>query len=254
MAKEMYDKMEFFNSYFGRASEKTIILEEFKKRFSNPSKSKVSVLDLGCHDGTLISKLFNVVQEELKQGVILTGVEPSSEAIKSFSKRSFGPIDVELNLHTLTAESYLESVNDKINYDWVLASQCLYWTQNLESTISKIIKKGSKSLIVLRGHYGIYQIQSEFKNLLGNKNEKLYTSDDIDLVLKALKTDFERQDFQTSIEIPDSSSVEFIWLMSFFLQTTEDRFSSDDISRIKSYLNKLGNPIRHDVSFFWVGL
>lgn len=254
MAKAMYDKVEFFKSYFARASEKRLILEEFKKRFSNPSEAVVSVLDLGCHDGTLIGKLFDVVQEELKQGVVLTGVEPSSDAIKSLSKKTFGPIDVELKLHTLTAESYFDSVADRTKYDWVLASQCLYWVQNLEDIVSKIITRGSKSLIVLRGHYGIFQIQSEFKKLLGNKNEKLYTADDIERALKTLNADFERQNFQTSIDIPNSSSLEFLWLVSFFLQTTEDRLSSGDLSRVKQYLNKLGNPIRHDVSFFWVGL
>lgn len=51
----MYDSSEFFKTYFAKASEKSILIDLMSTRFSPPSQ-ELNILDLGCHDGTLIKK------------------------------------------------------------------------------------------------------------------------------------------------------------------------------------------------------
>lgn len=247
----MYEKVNFFRSYFSIATEKKIVLAEFVKRFSNPSESRVSVLDLGCHDGMLINKLLNEVCSSLKKGVSITAVDPSFSAIQEFSKRSFKEYGAKLSLHNLSAEDYFEKHKSTKQFDWVIASHCLYWSKDLQKTVKDIVESGKKGLIVLRGSYGIYQIQKQFKHLIGNPDEQLYEADNIEDCLIALSAKHNRQDFQTSIEMPSYNQKEFIWLLSFFLQTTEEKLDPESISKIAKYLVKLGNPLRHDVSFFW---
>jgi len=96
-------------------------------------------------------------------------------------------------------------------------------------------------------------ISNKFSDLLGNKNERLYTADDIQHAFDANKTVVDVETHQTRIEIPDFDSDKFKWLVSFFLQTTGGAIQEPDWEKIRSFIKELGTPIRHDVSFFWFG-
>ena len=209
-------------------------------------------MDLGSHDGALIQRLLEAAKSELKNGANIVATDPSAEAIKVFSERSFEGIEIERELHSLTTEDYFANEHNDRKFDWVFSSHSLYWTKDLNQTVANIVAAGKKALIVLRGLHGIYQLQNQFKELLGNADEKLYTSDNIQSALVAIDANFERQDFQTKIEVPSFDDKEFLWLVSFFLQTKEEKLSSNSIQDIKDYVAELGMPLRHDVSFFWI--
>jgi SAM-dependent methyltransferase len=248
----MYDSNEYFKAYFDKASEKALLIDLMQERF-NPPKDELSILDLGCHDGALIKKIINTYTSRMPRKVAITGVEPSSQALLKYKKNQFN-IPVQTNTFDGTAEHFFIKKQKNDNYNWVIASQCLYWTLDLASVIQDIADCGDSALIVLRGKRGIYEIQSRFKDYIGNPNEQFYTAEDIELALIKLNIPFEKQIKTTFIELPRQGSQEMKWLIAFFLQQNHNQLSHGAWQEVESWLLSKGTEkIAHNVCFFWLG-
>ncbi|QLZ70587.1 hypothetical protein FOLKNPGA_03401 [Legionella sp. PC1000] len=248
----MYDSSEFFKTYFANASEKSILINLMRTRFS-PSSHQLNILDLGCHDGALIKKIIDTYACRMPAKVTITGVEPSGDALLEYSKNQFS-IPVQMNTFAGTAESYFLKHPGDEYFDWVIASQCLYWSLDLPYMVRKIAECGESGLIVLRGRRGIYEIQSHFKAYIGNQNEQFYTADDIESALLNLHIPFEKEIKTTSIQLPDQGSLEMKWLIAFFLQQNKKAINSDICQEVESWiLAKNSKKMAHDVCFFWLG-
>jgi len=245
----MYDKTEFFKTYFQNAGEKDLIVTSLKNKF-NQFSDTLSILDLGCHDGALINRILDCYQDDIRARVNLTGVDPSAVAINEFMQNNYKK-EWMIQGYACTAEAYFNDHADV--YDWVLASQCLYWSTNLPEIVNRINKAGVSGLIVFRGKKGIYEVQSKFRKLLGNKAEKLYTADDIEAVLRLNNINYRREDHTTMIKLPDPASQEMRWLIAFFLQTEDCELADDDFDEVINAINVSDNQMRHDVSLFWLG-
>ncbi|MDR3443085.1 MAG: class I SAM-dependent methyltransferase [Legionella sp.] len=248
----MYDSSEFFKTYFAKASEKSIIIDLMSTRFS-PSSHDLKILDLGCHDGTLIKKIIDAYVRRMPSKVTITGVEPSLDALLKYAKTQF-TIPVQTNTFVGTAESYFLKNPEHEHFNWVIASQCLYWSWDLSYIVRKIADAGESGLIVLRGHRGIYEIQSRFKDYIGNPNEQFYTADDIESALLNQNIPFAKEVKTTSILLPSQGSIEMKWLITFFLQQDKKEINSDIFQEVESWiLAKTSEKITHDVCFFWLG-
>ena len=247
---QMYDRVEFFNAYFRNASEKQLFLDSFTRRAKDKINSELSILDLGSHDGSLVLRVLESVNASKNVGINLTAVDPSSAALENFSKKNI-PKNVSLNCYPATAEEYLSKCNRQ--FDWVIASHCLYWTENLGEVLRRITSCSNSGVIVLRGHKGIHEIQSKFRQLLGNEKERLYQADDIESELYLIKVPFEREDITSHIEIPDLDSREFRWMASFFLQSDETALVENNYKDIFRFVTQRGTKFQHDISFFWFG-
>ncbi len=246
---EMYDKLEFFRTYFAKASEKRVFLESLSSKLGKLPEN-VSILDLGCHDGALMERILSQNTDRLPRNLRIVGVDPSGEALKRFHERKLPP-SISLETFAGTTESYLESCKE--SFDWVISSHSLYWSANLQEVLKAISDSARSGVVVFRGERGICEIQSEFSKLLGNPAERLYDSSDIENALSTVGVPFEKENHQTEIAIPDEKSKEFRWLASFFLQTNDESLSEAEFSRVHDFVRSRGNPFRHDVSFFWLG-
>ncbi|WP_392537289.1 class I SAM-dependent methyltransferase [Legionella sp. 227] len=248
----MYDNSEFFKTYFANASEKTILIDLISTRFSH-SSSELNILDLGCHDGKLIKKIIDAYASKMPAKVSITGVEPSADALLEYSKNQFS-IPVQINTFVGTAESYFLKHPCNQYFNWVIASQCLYWSLDLPYIVKKIADAGESGLIVLRGRLGIYEIQARFKDYIGNQNEQFYTADDIESTLRDLNIPFEKEVKTTSILLPSQGSMEMKWLIAFFLQWDKKNINSDILQEVESWiLEKNAEKMTHEVCFFWLG-
>lgn len=188
---------------------KLIFLEHFDKRFSNPAGKEVSFLDLGCHDGHLMLQIMDRIKDRLPKEIYIAGVDPSSSAIEEFSRKKISR-NIHLNLHTQTAEDFFKNRDSLLKFDWTIASHCLYWSKHLESVLYKIVSLSDQAVIVLRNQFGIFQIQSQFRKLLGSPDEQLYTADNIQAVLDKLHCNYRRENYETKIDLPDENSKEFL--------------------------------------------
>lgn len=104
----------------------------------------------------------------------------------------------------------------------------------------------------IKGHRGIYEIQSRFKAYIGNRNEQFYTAVDIESALLHLNIPFEKEIKTTFIQLPPQGSVEMKWLIAF-LQQDEENISNNIVQEVESWiLAKTSDKMAHDVSF-WLG-
>lgn len=246
----MYDKCQFFKTYFSNASEKSILIKLLGKRFHPPSHT-ANILDLGCHDGALMKSIVNAYAERLPEKLVITGVDPSLQAIKEYAKADF-PIPAQTNTFTGTAEEYFDISSN--HFDWIFASQCLYWSPDLSKIIKQIHEAGDSSLIVIRGCHGIYEIQSQFRHYIGNHLEKFYTDKDIEKALISQNILFQKESLSTSIRLPDKDSIELKWLILFFLQMDEQSLSDELFSEVQDWItSRTSGSIHHEVHFFWLG-
>ncbi|MCE3045621.1 class I SAM-dependent methyltransferase [Legionella sp. 16cNR16C] len=246
----IYDKREFFKTYFANASEKSLLVDLMRPRF-NPSSDEMNILDLGCHDGSLIKKIIDAHTHHLPAKVSITGVEPSFDALSEYPKHPF-PISVQVNTFAGTAEDYFLKHPGDGGFDWVIASQCLYWSFDLPFILGKIAEAGESGLIVLRGQRGIYEIQSNFRDYIGNPEEQFYTADDIESALLHLNIPFEKEVKSTFIMLPEPGSIEMQWLIAFILQQAQ--VNTAIRQEVESWiLAKSSEKITHDVCFFWLG-
>lgn len=247
----MYDKTEFFKSYMSRATEKKILVKAMGRRL-NPLRHTSKILDLGCHDGTLMRTIVDHYKNRIPNQVKIVSVDPSEMAIQELLAHDFTK-EYSVEAIVDTAENYF--LNQKEYFDWIIASQCLYWSPKLELIISQIHKNSESSLIVLRGKKGIFEIQSQFKEALGNKQEQLYTADDIEHALIAQNIPFNKECHQSFIELPNQDEPVFNWLIAFFLQNDESKIAPELMTDVKRFITQksINNTLQHDVVFFWLG-
>lgn len=247
----MYNKIEFFQSYFARASEKKLVVDSLAPRL-NQISDDFHMLDLGCHDGALIKSIFEQYQSATSPSIKITAVDPSETAIAELANSEFAS-RYHVSTYAGTAESYFD--NHHTHFDWILASQCLYWSKNLSHIIRQIHQASDSALIVLRGKKGIYDIQHRFKSHLGNAQEQLYTAEDIEKTLIALDIAYKRVNHTTHITLPEPDTEAFNWLTGFFLQNENIEDDVDALTEIKKYIlqHTIHGSLEHEVAFFWLG-
>jgi|SRR5579871_315608 len=245
---KMYDKAQFFLAYFARATEKELVVRSLTDRFMG-FKDSVSILDLGCHDGSLLERILNTYQSRLPARVDIVGVDPSETALGAF-RQKMANNGHQVDTFIGCAEEYFK--DSARHHDWILASQCLYWSADLSAVLKDIHERGDASLVVLRGKKGIFEIQSRFRSLIGDQEERLYSSSDIEDALYSLNIPFAKEDHATEIHVPKSFGQESKWINAFFLEVSDDALSDENHSEIAHFIAGLGSPMRHDITLFWL--
>lgn len=245
---DIYSSNDIFQTYFARAPEKQWVVESFNERLHD--NEAATILDAGCHNGKLTQRIMQHCYNKLPEQTTLVGIDPCAEAITAFNQINFGN-KITANGQAVTIEKFFET--NTIKFDWIIASQSLYWTEDLKKIIHQMTEASQSTLIVLRGKFGIYQIQKKFSEFVGNPLEQLYHADDISNTLNAMSIPFERQDKQTYLALPDHHSPAFRHLLNFFMQTTDDDLSVAATGEITKYIHaEFNNQLRHDVSLFWI--
>ncbi|ETW99683.1 MAG: hypothetical protein ETSY1_14055, partial [Candidatus Entotheonella factor] len=150
----MYDQLDFFNTFLSNTTEKKLFIESFAKKFH--FERKRNFLDLGCNEGVLTLKLMNQIQPCLAPDSFLVGVDPCANAIDAFSKKEL-PDNLSARFHAETAEAFLEKNTQ--TFDWVIASHCLYWSDDLKRSVDMILNSARSGVIVMRGAYGVSQLR-----------------------------------------------------------------------------------------------
>lgn len=246
---DIYSSNDIFQTYFARAPEKTWVVESLQEKLSFNGNS-TSILDAGCHDGKLMQRIVQLSHAKLPEHTTIIGVDPCADAIAEFNNINFGT-KISAQGYAVTIEDYLESSQCK--FDWIIASQSLYWTKDLKKIISQIAAASQNAVIVLRGKTGIYQIQKQFAELVGNKNELFYNAEDIHGALSSLGITFHREDKSTYLPLPAQTTSAYRHLLNFFMQTTDGQLSEDDTARINEFISaEFSSVLRHDVSAFWL--
>jgi len=243
----MYDSDVYFNTYLKQTTEKRIFIERMRERLRRGRLR--SLLDLGCHDGAVTIEYLNDIMSG-GRSVEVVCVDPSAASIESFKKKALGE-HISFVFHVQTAEEFLRL--NTARFDWIVCSHSLYWSRDLKGTLEKMLSVCDNLVIVLRDRDGLYEVQTEFKHLVGNRDEQFYNADDIEKCLTALGESFEREDIVSEIMLPNVETPAFADLASFILQTSATRLTKTDIAAVHEFMSSRGVPFPHHVSFFWMG-
>lgn len=247
MTKSMYDSDVSFTIYLEQTAEKKVFVEHLHKRFDQDKPRHI--LDLGCHDGAITLEYLKAIDQTSK-GVGITCVDPSASAIEKFKAKDL-PAHIDFTFHVSTAEDFLQPNEE--HFDWIVVSHSLYWSPDLTKTVRDIVTASDKAIIVLRDKTGLFQVQSHFKDLVGNKGEKFYTANDVEVALHEIGAKFQREDIASEVAIPERGMSAFASLVAFILQADAQAFTEEHLDDVHSFLLEKGNPFPHHVSFFWVG-
>jgi hypothetical protein len=80
------------------------------------------------------------------------------------------PFGVSTRFYQTSLDAFFQQKQSM--FDVILASQCLYSSENLMSDLLSTHNHGRAACIVFRSDIGIYQIQLGLQQYLGNKKEK----------------------------------------------------------------------------------
>lgn len=236
---DIYSHNEIFKTYFERAPEKTWVVDSCNDRL-HFSDNKAMILDAGCYDGQLIQRITDQYRDVLPSQTTIIGIDPCATAIDTFNKTDFGD-KITAHGRAVTLEDFLDE--NTIKFDWVIASQSLYWTKDLKKVIQQIADMSHQALLVLRGQVGIYQIQKAFPELVGHHQEQFYNAEDIQDALTELQINFTREDKSTYFPLPERGTPEYHYLLNFFLQTPHGSLTPTDETRVYEFLT-LTFPIK----------
>ncbi|KTD62392.1 class I SAM-dependent methyltransferase [Legionella shakespearei] len=246
----IYNHPSYFQTYLEHASEKKVLADMLPSRILRLSQFN-NLLDVGCHTGDLLDKILS--QETITTPLErIVGIDPANtrdEFLEKISHLSRSTRFIQMSL-----ENYFKHHQQK--FDVILASQCLYWSEDLANDLISINKHGRATCIVIRSDTGIYQIQHGLKRYLGNKQEKLYYSRHIETTLNRNNILFQKDVIESPIYMPQKGSQEWLSMLSFFLQNDHSNFSNEALNEINNFLDKLimpNNIIKHEVVFYWLG-
>lgn len=245
----IFDHKQAFQTYLEKTTEKNIFVQRFSEMFCLDCNQPASLLDLGSHNGALTIRYLGCINSKLPEKSIVTCVDPSHEAMEVFQSQKL-PDYLQFVFVEATAEDFFSQSSE--TFDWIVASHCFYWSPSLDSVLAQVCSRGRKSVVVLRGKRGIYQVQSKYKHLVGNPKDQLYTADDVENTLVRLKATFNREDIVSTISIPKPGDPMLSVMIGFFLQTRPEHISPEIESEVYSFIASLGSEMRHDVSFFWI--
>jgi hypothetical protein len=251
MNTTIYSDTHSFQTYHSNASEKQILVDTLSQKISMLDSCE-SLLDIGSHDGQLLKRVLskNSIQSRIKKVI---AVEPAD--VKTVFLNNIHPIVSNTTFFNQTIDSYFQKQIAPV--DIILASQCLYWSKNLTNIIAKIANNSKASLIVLRGKKGIYTIQSNLRELIGNDDEMFYTSDVIKDSLNTNNITYANTQYETTIHMPHINTLAWYSMMSFFLQRDLNELSRVEINNASEFINEQMNEdktaLEHHVDFFWLG-
>jgi ubiquinone/menaquinone biosynthesis C-methylase UbiE len=247
MAMVMYDREEVFRAYMERATEKQRFVERFRDEFPGEARP-MRIVDFGSHDGTLTLRLLEAAQDRIPRSSEIICVDPSHPALKRFESKPL-PDRFVFHFYPETIENFLLRSWDR--FDYAIVSHSLYWSKDLKGVLKKIAAVSRRSVVVLREAKGNFQIQSTFRQFLGNPEEQLYTAADVEAALGEFGLRFKMETVESLIAIPERSDPAFETLASFFLQTTGP-VPAAALNGIEALVKPWKGQFPHHVRFFWI--
>lgn len=141
---EVYDTSEFGNKY-----PSSYLVSLFHSRIkpillkSKNSLGEINVLDFGCSIGAN-SKVYQ------DMGINTYGIDVSERVIERLIRGGVGDADHFKAINLLKADIELDSVFPGVKFDFIIASECMYYFKNLErqQILEKMMRSMSKDAIL----------------------------------------------------------------------------------------------------------
>jgi len=248
----IYNDNTFFDSYLKTTTEKLHFINCFLKKSQN--KHIDSILDLGSFDGSLFLRLIIELLNNNFSIKNLSAVEPSLIPINKMKEailHSETLSKIQWNIHNEPMEIFLS--NHTQLYDWVIASHSLYWMNDLDWILNKILSLSKNGVIVIRDNSLLYALESKYRPLMTQKKKKQYSSQNIIDFFDQNNIPYLVDKFEASMTIPEINSIEFKNLVGFLLDLTLVELDEGLFPSIYSDMNIAHNKTSYSIDMIWFG-
>ncbi len=196
--KDTYEEP-IYASWLKNVNERVILekalLDRFDEWFDEKWKGKkICIVDIGCGIGSAAKKLFKILDKKEIEFSYL-GVDPYKEQLERFKEA------ITLNSNKKLVCSKLEDFNPKKKYDIAFVIHVLYYVDNMETSLAKILNFAKKAIIVHHGKKGINQIHQKFKMFVKTGAHIISTHEDVMEALDKLKVDYKSKVYSATLNI-----------------------------------------------------
>lgn len=212
----------------------------------------VRVLDLGCGGGNM--SMHNI---ELLQGMELevryTAVDPYADSLASFQARAEQKSIRGLEL----VQSDIEAYEPSCEFDLVIVCQSLYYVQNMQTALRRILRCGREIVVVHHGEHGMHEVQTAFRPYACTAPNTVTTGNTVAQYLRGLPYTgraLSQYSFPAYIdtssygdEKPDPARSNA--LTSFFLQRSLRELPAEVPASVRMFVRRIApaGRMRHDV-------
>ncbi len=164
-SKNIISDLNPFNAWLFASKEDELVEKALfnKLKYLNilKNKKKLKILDMGCSWGCTSFRVINVLNK-ISLDFTYYALDPFIEQLNQFKK-----LAEEKNIKNIRfIKNTLENFNSKIEFDLVFTSHTLYYVQNIEKAIEKLLNLGKSIIIIHQGENGIKGFHKRFHDLL----------------------------------------------------------------------------------------
>lgn len=243
--KDTYEEP-IYSSWLKNVNERVILekalFDRFNEWFSESWKEKkICIVDIGCGVGSATIKLFKILD---KKGIeyCYLGIDPYKEQLERFEE------SIPLGTNKKLLCSTLENFKPTKKYDIAFVIHTLYYVENMENSLTKILNFAKKAIIVHHGKHGINEVHQKFKKYIKEGAYIISTHEDILDSLDQLGIKYNSKLYPATLNIApckDPKNQDGRNMIKFFLE--KSILSDEVIEEVsKWFRNKKSNTMTHD--------
>jgi len=240
-----------YSAWLKYSNERDVLEKVFRKKINDwCTKSKLSILDIGCGTGSAALRIFKILNEK---GVAYeyTGIDPYKDQLERFKESIFYHHLPQKNIELIVSK--IEDFQTNKKYDLAVVVHSLYYVDDLERVIKKIFSLADKLVIVHHGKYGINEVHQAFHSLVRKGPNIIGTYEKIARILDSLKIPYNLEIYDTYVDVSsckDPKNEDGRKLIKFFLEHSV--LSEDIIEEVSKWFRTKPDIMRHDVGYFFI--
>ena len=236
-------KKPIYESWLRFANERDILENVLRDRFEEWCHTKpLSMIEWGCGLGSAAKRFMNILVEK-EVTFDYTGVDPFQDQLDRFRQS----LKKEENVHLEVGD--FETYNPNRKRNLALAIHSLYYANDFETTLAKIVDSSEKMFLVHHGLNGINKIHEEFPQWVIQEKSEISTHIDVCEALDILGIRYDLTIYNTQTDIRachDPTNIDGRNMIQFFLD--HPSLSDDCIKTVSDYLRNIGDAMNHDMA------
>ncbi|MBS3080202.1 class I SAM-dependent methyltransferase [Candidatus Pacearchaeota archaeon] len=235
-----------YESWLKNVNEREILEEALTDRFSEWfdqewNVKRIKIIDIGCGSGSASKRLFRILDNKnIKYSYL--GIDPYKEQLERFEKE----ITIDKNKKLLC--STLDEFKTEEKFDLAFVIHSLYYVEDIEKALNKIMIFADKAIVVHHGENGINKVQKKFKKYVKKGPNIIGTYKDILVSLEKLGIKYDYDIYEATVNVShckNPKDKEGINMIKFFLERS--KLSKDIIIEVsKWFKEEMDDTMKHD--------
>ena len=234
-----------FQRYISLTNQKNFLIEKICKVINeNYTSNKLSLLDIGCGDGTVTLQIISKLKD--KYNLEINAIDVSKPLIECFKRKKSYTINYIID--------NVELIKILPKADFILMSHILTYINNLDDLIEKVLNALNLNGIALIVLSNDFSDDVKVKNKL---NKKLTTSHKVKKILDKKNINYKVEIIESEIDISGIENMDEDGrvIIEFFKHKSFEEISNDEINDIREKILKIANSsgkITKKEDYIWI--